>query len=90
MKVKVLVSQSCLTFCVPIDCSPTGSSVHGILQARILKWVVIPFSRRSFRLRDQTLGLLHCRYLRHWKAQVYHNLVFTQGYMVSIVHWINS
>ena len=36
--------QSCLTFCDPMDCSPPGSSVHGILQARILEWVAIPFS----------------------------------------------
>ena len=37
--------QSCLTLCCPMDCSPPCSSVHGILQARILKWVAIPFSR---------------------------------------------
>ena len=36
--------QSCLTLCDPMDCSPPGSSVNGILQARILKWVAIPFS----------------------------------------------
>ena len=35
------VSQSCLTLCSPMDCSPPGSSVHGILQARILEWVDI-------------------------------------------------
>ena len=35
---------SCLTLCYPIDCSPPGSSVPGILQARILEWVAIPFS----------------------------------------------
>ena len=35
------VSQSCLTLCGPMDCSPPGSSVHGILQARILEWVAI-------------------------------------------------
>ena len=46
-KVKVLVTQLCLTLCVPMDCSPPGSSVHGILQARILHWVTIPFSRGS-------------------------------------------
>jgi len=39
-----LVTQSCLTLCHPMDCSPPGSSVHGILQARILEWVAIPFS----------------------------------------------
>ena len=39
--------QSCLTPCGPVDCSPPGSCVHGILQARILEWVAIPFSRGS-------------------------------------------
>ena len=37
-KVKVLVTQSCLTLCDPMDYSPPGSSVHGMLQARILAW----------------------------------------------------
>ena len=46
-KVKALVTQSCLTLCDPMDCSSPGSSVHGILQARILEWVAIPFSRES-------------------------------------------
>ena len=40
----VLVTQSCLTLCNPIDWGPLGSSVHGILQARILEWIAIPFS----------------------------------------------
>ena len=40
-------AQSCLTLCDPMDYSPPGSSVQGILQARILKWVAIPFSRGS-------------------------------------------
>ena len=39
------VTQSCLTLCDPVDCSLPGSSVHGILQARILEWVAISFSR---------------------------------------------
>ena len=43
----VLVAQSCPTVCYPIDCSPPGSSVHGILQARILEWVTMPSSRGS-------------------------------------------
>ena len=38
---KVLIAQSCLTLCDPMDCSPPGSSVHGILQARILAWVAM-------------------------------------------------
>ena len=39
----VLVAQSCPAFCHPMDCSPPGSSVHGIFQARILEWVAISF-----------------------------------------------
>ena len=49
-----LVAQSCPTLCDPMDWSPPGSSVHGILQARILEWVVIPSSRGSSQPRDQT------------------------------------
>ena len=41
------VTQSCLTLCDPMDCSPPGSSVHGILQARILEWVALFFFRGS-------------------------------------------
>ena len=41
------VAQSCLTLGDPMDCGPPGSSVHGILQARILEWVAISFSRVS-------------------------------------------
>ena len=41
------VAQLCLTLCDPMDCSPPGSSVHGILQARILQRAAIPFSRGS-------------------------------------------
>ena len=50
----VHVTQLCPILCDPIDCNAPGSSVHGILQARILEWVAIPFSRRSSRPRDQT------------------------------------
>ena len=45
--VRVKVAQSYLTLCDPMDCSPPGSSVHSVLQARILEWVAIPFSRGS-------------------------------------------
>ena len=51
---KVLVAQWCLTFSDPVDCSPPGSSVHGILQARILEWIAISFSRGSSQFRDWT------------------------------------
>ena len=57
----LLTAQSCLILCNSVDCSPPGSSVHGILQARILEWVAIPFFRGSSRPRDLYLGLLHCR-----------------------------
>ena len=43
-----LVAQSCLTFWSPMNCSLPGSSVHEILQARILEWVAMPFSRGIF------------------------------------------
>ena len=49
-----LVAQSCPTLCDPMDCSPPGSSVHGIFQARVLKWVAISSSRGSSQPRDQT------------------------------------
>ena len=49
---EVKIDQLCLTLCDPMDCSMPGSSVHGILQARILEWV--PFSRGSSQPRDQT------------------------------------
>ena len=50
----VLVAQLCLTLCDPMYCSPPGSSVHGILKARILEWIAISFSRGSSQPRDQT------------------------------------
>ena len=48
VKVKVLVIQLCPTLCDPMDFSPPGSFVYGILQARILEWVAMSFSRGSF------------------------------------------
>ena len=50
----VKVAQLSPTLCDPMDCSPPGSSVHGILQARVLEWVAMPFSRGSSQLRDRT------------------------------------
>ena len=50
----VSLTQSYMTFCDPMDYSPPGSSVHGILQARILEWVTISSSRASSHPRDQT------------------------------------
>ena len=49
-----LVAQSCLTLCDRMDCSPPGSSVHGILQTRILEWVAMLSFRGSSQPRDRT------------------------------------
>ena len=48
-----LIAQLCPTLCNPVDCSPPDYSVHGLLQARILECIVIPFSRASSQPRDQ-------------------------------------
>ena len=52
-----LVTKSCLTLVTPMDCSPLVFSVHGILQARILEWVTISFSRASSWPRSPTLQM---------------------------------
>ena len=59
-------SMSCLILCDPMDCSPPGSSVHGILQARILEWVAISFFRGSSQSRNWTQVSLH------WRQILYH------------------
>ena len=55
------VAQLCPTFCDPVDCSPLGSSVHVNLQARILEWVAISFSRGIFPTQGSNPGLPYCR-----------------------------
>ena len=60
---KVLVTQLCLTLCDPMDCSPPGSSVHGILQTRVLEWGAIAFSQ------GLNPGLLHCRQILYHLSQ---------------------
>ena len=62
-----LLTQSCLTFCNPMDCSPPVSSVRVISQARILEWVVISFSRGSSGPRDWThVSCIGRQILYHW------------------------
>ena len=64
---KKKVAQSCPTLCDPVDCSLPVSSVHGILQERILEWVAIPFSRGSSRSRDRTgVSLIEGRRFALW------------------------
>ena len=63
----VLVAQSCLTLCDPVHYSSPDSFVHGILQARILEWVAIPFSRGSFWPRDRTpISCIAGRFFTIW------------------------
>ena len=52
--------QSCPTLCDPIDGSPPGSPISGILQARILEWVAVPFSRGSSPTQGSNPGLPNC------------------------------
>ena len=66
----LVVAQWCLTVCDPMYCSPSGSSVHGILQARILEWVAIPFSKESFQPRDRTqVSHITGRFLTFWATR---------------------
>ena len=63
-------SLSCVRLCNPMDYSPPGSSFHGILQARILEWIAISFSRGSSRPRDRTLvSLLAGRRFNLWATR---------------------
>ena len=72
-----LVARSCLTHCDPMDCSPLGSSVHGISQARILEWVAISFSRGSFWPRDWTwVSCIGRQILYHWATRKAHYSIY--------------
>ena len=78
---KALVAQSCPTLCNSMDCNLPGSSVHGILQARILEWVAIPVSRESSQPRNRNC-LLHCRCI------LYH--LSHQGSPIIVYRHVNS
>ena len=72
----VLIAQLCLTLCNPKECSPPGSSIHGILQARVLEWVAIPFSRGSSLPRDWTrVFCIVGRFFTVWDTREAPNLV---------------
>ena len=75
-------AQSCLRLCNPLDCSLPGSSVHGILQARILEWVAISYSRGSFQSWDQThISWRSCigrQALYHWATWEAHGILLQQ------------
>ena len=64
------IAQSCPTVCNPTDCSPPGSSVHRILQARILEWVAMSSSRRASQPRDQTqISCIVGRFFTIWTTR---------------------
>ena len=66
----VLVSQLCLTLCDPMDYSSSDSSVHGILQSRILDWVAIPFSSKTSQPKDQSqISCITGRFFTIWAAR---------------------
>ena len=70
LAVQVWVTQLCLTLCDPMDYNLPGSSVHGILQTRILEWVAIPFSRGSSRPRDGTqVSCIAGRFITIWATR---------------------
>ena len=80
---KVLVTLLHLTVCSPMDCNPPGSSVHRILQARILEWVAISFSRVSSQPRDRTPGGL-----LHYRQRLYHlSHQISLGHIKKVVKW---
>ena len=65
-----LVTQSCLTLCDPMDCSLPGSSVYGILQARVLEWVAISFSSGSSQSRNWTqISCIAGRFFTIWATR---------------------
>ena len=77
----LLVIQSRQTLCDPMDCNPPGSSVHGILQARILNLVAFPFSRKSFQPRDQTwVSCTAGRFFTIWATRDVKNRIWTYSY----------
>ena len=65
-------ARLCWTLCDPMDCSPPGSSVHGVFQARLLEWVAISCSRGSFQPRGQThpscISCIGSRFFTNWAS----------------------
>ena len=81
----MLVTQLCPTLCDSMDCSPPGSSVHGVFQARILEWAAIPFSRGSSQPRDQTwVSTLQAFSLYYLSHQGIHNSFYLPSCIIVI------
>ena len=80
--------QLCLTLCDPMDCSPPGSSVHGILQARTLEWITMPSYRGNSQLRDRSLvSCISCiagRFFTIWDTKEAPGLFFINIQITSL------
>ena len=87
-ELNVWMPQSCLTLCNPMDCGPPGSSAHEILQARILEWVAMPFSRGSSQFRDQTwVSYIAGRFFTVWViTEALYSIVFQYFYILQNDH----
>ena len=98
-----LATQSRLTLCHPIHCSPPGFSVHGILQARTLEWTAVALLQRIFLTQGLNAGLLHCRrfhdlwFFECWVwSQLFHSPLSPSSMLLTIwttdiifnMHWI--
>ena len=90
-KVKVLIAQLCLILFDPMDCSPPGSPVHGVLQARILEWVAIPFSWWSSWPSNQTWNSrITGRFFTVWatrEAPYPRDIYFITGSLYFLTHF---
>ena len=83
MEVLTFVTQLCLTLCEPMDCSLPGSSVRGILQARILEWIAISFSRGSSWPRDWTqVSRIAGRHFTDW-PWIFYRIKMFENYSTS-------
>ena len=81
------VTQLCPILCDPMDCSLPGSSIHGILQSRILEWVDLPSSRGSPQFRNQTynscVSCIADRFFTHWVTWEAPNCMFLTILLIS-------
>ena len=78
-------AQSCLTLCDPMDSSPPGSSVHGIVQARILEWVAFSLSRGSSWPRDQTC--ISCAAGRFFTSKPPGKVIINIMYIIKLINF---
>ena len=89
LAMEVFVTWSCPTLCDPMDCSPSGSFVHGILQARIRERVAIPFFRGIFPTQGSNLSLLQCRQILYYLShQGSPRINYTYTYMPSFLEFL--